>query len=218
MVSTVSSAVTALPGSTRRCEIRPEIGASDAGEAEVEALRADIGAGRRDLGLAGAERRLALLDLLDARRPLRRQRPRAGELGAGVDQSRLGPGELGPRLIELGLGRALVDGEEELAGADIIAVAEMDRLQIAGDARLHLDALDRLEAADIIVPVDDLAAPAASATVTAGGGGACCSSPAPQAASAAASTSATQPRPTVLFLTCIIAKRAFRPAARAGPL
>ena len=48
-------------------------------------------------------------------------------------------------------------GEEQLALPDDLAVGEVDADDLARDARAHLDAAARLEPADIIVPLVDLA-------------------------------------------------------------
>ena len=60
----------------------------DAGEADVQLPRADVRARRGDVGLGRPQRRLALLDFLDAGRALRGKGARPGELGPGVDRLR----------------------------------------------------------------------------------------------------------------------------------
>jgi thiamine pyrophosphate-dependent acetolactate synthase large subunit-like protein len=55
-----------------------------------------------------------------------------------------------------GLGGARVQGEEQLALLDHLAVAEMDRLDIAADAGADIHALDRFEASRELVPVHHL--------------------------------------------------------------
>ncbi len=79
---------------------------------------------------------------------------RAGKLGTSVGRLRLRPDQLRSRLVELGLRRPSIDGEEELATADILAVAKVRADQIARDPRLHVDVLGSLEPAHEIVPVD----------------------------------------------------------------
>jgi hypothetical protein len=59
------------------------------------------------------------------------------------------------RLIKGVLKRAFVDGEQEIALLDYLAVLELHLVKIAGDARAHLDRIDRDESADIFVLVDD---------------------------------------------------------------
>jgi hypothetical protein len=79
----------------------------------------------------------------------------APQIGFGV-------GEIGARLRQrtfallerIGEG-ACIDGEQEIALLDDLSVLEMHVLQIAGDASAHLDRIDRDEAADIFVLVDD---------------------------------------------------------------
>ncbi len=63
--------------------------------------------------------------------------------------------QIGARLIERVLERPLVDGEQQIALLDDLAVLEMHLVEIAGDARAHFDRIDRDEAADIFVLVDD---------------------------------------------------------------
>ena len=55
------------------------------------------------------------------------------------------------------LERPLVDGEQEIALLDHLAVAEMDLVEIARDAGAHLDRIHRDEAADIFVLIGDAA-------------------------------------------------------------
>ena len=93
-------------------------------------------------------------------------------------QIAFGKGEVGARLREIGarlidgvLERPLVDGEQQVALLDDLTVGEMHLLEIAGHARADLDRVDRNEAADIFVLVDDVLLTGV-ATVTAGGGGA----------------------------------------------
>ena len=61
--------------------------------------------------------------------------------------------EAGLRLSEGGLERPAIDREQKIALLHHLAVLKMDRLQIAGNARPHLDGLDGDEAADILVLV-----------------------------------------------------------------
>ena len=60
------------------------------------------------------------------------------------------------RLLTAG-GFANVYRETQLAAADILPVAEVRTDEITRDARLHIDAGDRFEPADEVVPVHDLA-------------------------------------------------------------
>ena len=61
--------------------------------------------------------------------------------------------QIGARLIERVLERPLVDGEQQIALLDDLPVLEMHAVEIAGDARAHLDRIDRGEAADIFVEI-----------------------------------------------------------------
>ena len=63
--------------------------------------------------------------------------------------------QIGARLVERVLERPLVDGEQQIALLDDLAVLEMQLVEIAGHARAHLDRIDRDEAADIFVLIDD---------------------------------------------------------------
>ncbi len=75
---------------------------------------------------------------------------RLGEIGARLRQRAL-------RLIERILERPLVDREQKIAGLHDLAVLEMHLFEIARDVGAQLDQVDREEAADIFVHVDDLA-------------------------------------------------------------
>ena len=59
------------------------------------------------------------------------------------------------RLRERGLERPAIDGEEQVALLHQLAVLEVDGVEIARDARAHLDGVDGDEAADILVVVGD---------------------------------------------------------------
>jgi hypothetical protein len=48
-----------------------------------------------------------------------------------------------------------IEREQQLAALDVVAVPEVDRLDIAADAGANVDLLGRLEAAGEVVPVDD---------------------------------------------------------------
>ena len=54
-------------------------------------------------------------------------------------------GAIGPR----------IDDEQQVSLFDHAAFVEVDRLQVAADARAHLDGLDGLDAARVFVPVRD---------------------------------------------------------------
>ena len=69
---------------------------------------------------------------------------------------RLGLGHLGLSLRQGGLGRARIQGEQQLAALDHLAVAEVDGLDIAADAGAHVHALNRFEASGELVPVPHL--------------------------------------------------------------
>ena len=71
-----------------------------------------------------------------------------GEIGLRLHQ-------IGARLIERVLERPLVDGEQQIALLDDLPVLEMHPVEIAGNTRAHLDRIDRGEAADIFVEIDD---------------------------------------------------------------
>ena len=95
----------------------------------------------------------------------------AAEVQLGKRQFALRGRDAGSRLGQRRRERAGVDREEQLALPDDLAVREVDSDDLAGDARTHLDAAARLEAADIIVPQAHFAFRGA-ATVTWGVGGA----------------------------------------------
>ena len=81
----------------------------------------------------------------------------AREIGFGEGEIRFRLRQIGARLIERVLERPLVDGEQQIALLDDLPVLEMHAVEIAGDARAHLDRIDRGEAADIFVEIGDRA-------------------------------------------------------------
>ena len=91
------------------------------------------------------------------------------EIGLGEREIGLGLREIGARLIERVLERPLVDGEQQIALLDDLAVRKWTLASSPRHAGAHLDRIDRDEAADIFVLIDDHDR---LATVTAGGGGA----------------------------------------------
>ena len=80
--------------------------------------------------------------------------PRARSASA-IGQIGLGLGQAGAGLIERDLERPAIDGEQQVALLDHLAVLEMDGVQIARDPRPHLDRIDRDEPPDILVLVDN---------------------------------------------------------------
>src|SRR5262249_49722346 len=81
----------------------------------------------------------------------------AGEIGFGKGEIGLRLREIAPRLVERGLERTLVDGEQEVALLDHLAVGKMDGVEISGHPGPHLDAVDRDEPAEIFVLIDHAA-------------------------------------------------------------
>ncbi len=73
---------------------------------------------------------------------------REGEIGARLR-------EIGLGLVEGGLERPLVDGEQKIALLHHLAVGEIHPIEIAGHARADFHRVDRNEAADILVLIDD---------------------------------------------------------------
>ena len=139
---------------TRRSPMRPVTGALSSVKLQVE-LRPDARPlpgrsplPRRRAWPARAGRGSAAVMVV----PRTRLRPRArspsakARLALACSQCRL-------RLLERGLERPAVDGEQRVAGLDHLSVAEVDGVQVAGDARAHLDRVDRDEAADVFLLV-----------------------------------------------------------------
>ena len=73
---------------------------------------------------------------------------RKGEVGLGLSEIRLG-------LIERDLEWAPVDGEQEIALLDHLAVCEVDAVEVARYTGANFDAVDRNEAADIFILIDN---------------------------------------------------------------
>ena len=76
--------------------------------------------------------------------------PREIELRAGVGERRFGARHLGGK-------RPRIDDEEEITLAHLRARLEVDRLDIAVDARAHLDRFDGFDAPGKLVGLDDVA-------------------------------------------------------------
>ena len=81
----------------------------------------------------------------------------AREVGLGLGDLRLMLGELGARLLERGLEGARVDGEEEVAGLDVLALLEVDPGDLAADLGEHGHRRRRLHVADGPHPHGDVA-------------------------------------------------------------
>ena len=79
----------------------------------------------------------------------------AGEIGLGEGEIGARLRQIGAHLLEHDLERTAVDGEEQVALLDHLAVGEMDGREIARHPRAHLDRVDGHEAADILVLIDD---------------------------------------------------------------
>ena len=130
--------------------------------AQFGELQVELGLPHRRL--VGLHRRLgvalglrALLEHLLGDGLVAQQLLAARMVGLGEDEVRARQREIGARLVERVLERPLVDGEQEVALLDDLAVVEMHAVEIAGHAGAHLDAIDRNESADIFVVVDDVA-------------------------------------------------------------
>src|SRR5438128_1150474 len=63
--------------------------------------------------------------------------------------------KIGACLIESVLERPLVDGEQEVALFDDLPVAEMNMIEVARHSRAHFDHIDRHEATDVFVLIND---------------------------------------------------------------
>ena len=79
------------------------------------------------------------------------------EIGLGEGEIGLGLRQRSSGLRDGVLERPLVDGEQQIALLDHLAVAEMDLVEIARDAGANLDRIHRDEAADIFVLIGDAA-------------------------------------------------------------
>ncbi len=65
--------------------------------------------------------------------------------------------QLGLGLLQRALERPRIDGEQQVALLDRLAVLEAHLVEVARDARPDLDGLGGIEAAGVLVPLDDLA-------------------------------------------------------------
>ena len=137
--------------------MRPVMRRGDAGEGQLELGRLDLGLGHLHRRLRVAHDRHAVVEgLLRDDLPLH-QRLAAHDVEVGVLHLGLGRKQLGLRLLQRALERPRIDHEQQVALLDGLAVLEVHLGEIAGDARAHLDGLDRVEAAGVLVPLDDLA-------------------------------------------------------------
>ena len=130
-------------------------GSLELGELEIEFGLAHhrLVRGDRSLGITGRLR--TLLENLLADRPVAHQLLAARQVGLGEEHIGFSQFQICARLVKRILERALVDGEQQIALLDDLAVLEMHLVEVAGDARAHLDRIDRDEAPDILVLVDD---------------------------------------------------------------
>ncbi len=108
---------------------------------------------RLDGGLRHALRLDALVEGLLRDGGVELQALAARQIGIGEGEIGFGLLERGLRLVECGLERAAVDGEQLIARLHHLSVAEVDRVEVAGDARAHLDRIDGDEAADVLLLV-----------------------------------------------------------------
>ena len=127
------------------------------GELQIELGLAHRGLVGRDRRRGAALRLRALIEGLLGDGAVAHELLGALEVGFGEGEIGLGLREIGARLVERVLERPLVDGEQQIALLDHLAVAEMHLVEIAGDARANLDRVHRDEAADIFVLIDDAA-------------------------------------------------------------
>ena len=98
-----------------------------------------------------------LLVLLSAHGIGTEQFPLPRKFSAGIRQRRRGTGLVGARLGERGRIGSRINLEQELALANLEAIAEPDADDLPRYPRADLDVLDRLEPTDVVVPVDDIA-------------------------------------------------------------
>jgi hypothetical protein len=78
-------------------------------------------------------------------------------LGGGIGFVRLRARDLGQPLVDRRLIGRLLDHEQQVAGLDLLALLEQSLLQEAGHAGPQLDFVDRLDPADELVLVGDVA-------------------------------------------------------------
>ena len=144
-----------LPGSTRRLEMRPAIGARTSVQSRLSsACRA----------AASSEATWAAASRSFARRVSNSRSVRVWlrTSGRGALHVERGDFELGLGAFDIRLGLldrdpigARIDDEQEIALLDDLAFLEMDGIDEAGDPGAHLDRLHRLEATGIFVPLGD---------------------------------------------------------------
>ncbi len=127
------------------------------GVAEVELGGLHVGLRRAQIGLRFLVVVGALVEVLHRDDAGIDQFLAAVELVLGEQQPRLGGGGLRLGAVELGLEGLGIDGDQQVALLHQRALAEVDGLHRAGNARAHLDALHRLQAAGELVPLHGVA-------------------------------------------------------------
>ena len=118
----------------------------------------------RDLGFRDLERRLglpvqarAILEhFLRHDLPLH-ERPATLDVELGIVHLGARLGEFGLRLPQHPLERSRIDHEQQIAFLHRLAVDEGDLIDVSGDAGANLDVSHRLEAAGVLVPLNDAA-------------------------------------------------------------
>ena len=146
-----------IAAGNERAADAPGDGRGDSRELEVEGSGVECRLRRLDVRLGLLAPRRARVELLPGDGMLADELRRAIALGSGERELRARLGELGAGLVALGDVRPRIDHEQDVAFFDLAAVREVDRGDIAGDARPDLDALHRLEAPGELVELGDLA-------------------------------------------------------------
>ena len=153
VVSGVVSAVTMLPTASRRYDTRPAIGAVTRVNERLSSCVCTVASAAARSAAACSFAAIAHLGVGLAHELRFDERFRALELRVRVRELRLRTRDLGFCVRELRRIRPRVDHEQELALLHDLAVVEVHGLDRARDPRPHLDRVDGLEAAGIVVPV-----------------------------------------------------------------
>ena len=140
---------------TRRSPMRPETGARSSVNSRSSAACSHGGLLRRDCRLRHPLGLRALVEGLLGDHRADGKTLTACEIA--FRECEIGPRlrEAGLRLSEGDLEGPAIDREQKIALLHDLPVLKMDRLQIPGDTRPHLDGLDGDEAADILILVSD---------------------------------------------------------------
>ena len=153
----VAAAAHEVAARDQRAADAPRDRRGDAAEAQLQLRRLDARLRNLHGGCRLAHQVLAVIEGLLRDGVALEQRSAALDVEARVADADAGLVELGFGLVECALEGTRVDLEQEVAGLHLLAVGEIHLRQVAAHTRTHVDGLDGIEAARVLVPFDGLA-------------------------------------------------------------